>query len=157
MQAATLCFLIKGFPVRETLLGLKKRGFGAGKYAGIGGKVERGEAVETAVIREVAEEINVQIQPEQLQNMGRVQFIFPAKPDWSHDVAIFCDAQWNGLPQESDEIKPFWFSIGQIPYDQMWQDAPHWLPLVLEGKQVQAVISFQEDNESVAEVEMEAW
>lgn len=157
MQAATVCFLIKGNPPQELLLGLKKSGFGAGKYAGIGGKVEKREEVETAVLREVSEEINVQIPRAQLQNRGRIQFIFPAKPAWNHDVAIFRAAQWKGIPQESDEIKPVWFPVNAIPCGQMWQDAAHWLPAVLEGKRIQATIAFQDDNESVATATIETW
>jgi len=34
----TVCFLIKNTQQREVLLGYKKIGFGAGKYAGIGEK-----------------------------------------------------------------------------------------------------------------------
>lgn len=33
------------------LLGLKKKGFGEGKWNGFGGKVETGESIETAAIR----------------------------------------------------------------------------------------------------------
>ena len=154
MQTATVCFLTKGNPANELLLGLKKAGFGAGKYAGIGGKVEADESVETAVLREVIEEISVHIPENQLQNMGRVQFFFPAKPAWNHDVAIFRAEQWVGIPQESNEIKPVWFQIGEIPYDQMWQDAPHWLPFVLEGKQIRATITYRDDNKTVAQVEI---
>lgn len=52
----TLCFLLDGDKV---LLGLKKKGFGQGKWLGIGGKVEEGESVEEAAKREVKEEIGV--------------------------------------------------------------------------------------------------
>jgi 8-oxo-dGTP diphosphatase len=61
MKHMTVCFLLKKTPEREVLLGNKKAGFGAGKYAGIGGKVEADETVEMAVIREVQEEIGVKV------------------------------------------------------------------------------------------------
>jgi len=38
------------------LLGMKKRGFGAGKWNGFGGKVEPGETVEDGAMRELHEE-----------------------------------------------------------------------------------------------------
>lgn len=146
MKVMTLCFLVRG---NSVLLGLKKRGFGAGNYTGVGGKVEAGEDVETAVIRETTEEINIQINPADLQNMGCVHFLFPAKPEWSQSVHLFRVENWSGTPTESDEIRPAWFSINDIPYDHMWADAPYWLPYLLNGQPIMAEITFDSDNSAV--------
>jgi 8-oxo-dGTP pyrophosphatase MutT (NUDIX family) len=54
MGDRTLCFLIRGNPPTEILLGFKKAGFGAGKYAGISGKVEPGETTAMAAARELS-------------------------------------------------------------------------------------------------------
>ena len=35
----------------EILLGMKKRGFGTGKWNGFGGKIEAGETIEQAAVR----------------------------------------------------------------------------------------------------------
>ena len=40
----------------KVLLGLKKRGFGRGKYNGFGGKPKEGESVEETALREAREE-----------------------------------------------------------------------------------------------------
>ena len=45
----------------EILLGLKKRGFGKGRLNGVGGKLEPGETIEEAAIRETEEEIGVNL------------------------------------------------------------------------------------------------
>jgi 8-oxo-dGTP pyrophosphatase MutT (NUDIX family) len=42
------------------LLGMKKRGFGAGKWNGFGGKIEVGETPRAAAIREMKEEACVE-------------------------------------------------------------------------------------------------
>jgi hypothetical protein len=42
----TVCFLMWGNPPQEVLLGFKRAGYGAGKYAGFGGAVEVGETIE---------------------------------------------------------------------------------------------------------------
>ena len=49
----TLVFLREDCRV---LLGMKKRGFGAGKWNGFGGKIETGETITEAAVREVKEE-----------------------------------------------------------------------------------------------------
>jgi 8-oxo-dGTP pyrophosphatase MutT (NUDIX family) len=55
-KIATLLFLQRR---NEILLAMKKRGFGAGRWNGVGGKVESGETIEQALVRECREEISV--------------------------------------------------------------------------------------------------
>ena len=43
--------LVRDVPQRRILLGMKKRGFGAGKWNGFGGKLEPGESVQEAAKR----------------------------------------------------------------------------------------------------------
>jgi 8-oxo-dGTP diphosphatase len=150
-QQMTVCFLQRRAQ-SVVLLGLKKVGFGSGKYAGIGGKVEPGEAVTAAAVREVQEEIGVTVAEVCTQLVGRVTFLFPVRSEWNQEVYIFLVRQWQGEPRESDEMKPAWFEPDRLPYDAMWQDARHWIPLILEGNRIEATISFRDDNETVAEV-----
>ena len=46
----TLLFVLEP-EKKEVLLGMKKRGFGQGRWNGFGGKVQAGETVEDAAIR----------------------------------------------------------------------------------------------------------
>ncbi|MCK4393488.1 NUDIX domain-containing protein, partial [Candidatus Bipolaricaulota bacterium] len=101
MKDATLCFPIRGNPANEVLLGFKKIGFGAGKYNGPGGKVEAGETVATAAIRELEEETGIKICKKDLQQMGHLTFLFPAKPSWNQVVYVFVVTTWEGTPTES--------------------------------------------------------
>ena len=50
----------------RVLLGLKKRGFGAGKWNGFGGKLEPGETVVEAAAREVKEECGLTVKTSDL-------------------------------------------------------------------------------------------
>ena len=65
----TLCLLRRN---EEILLAMKKRGFGEGKYNGVGGKIEGTETPEAAMLRETKEEIGVT--PIQYDNVGVVSF-----------------------------------------------------------------------------------
>jgi 8-oxo-dGTP diphosphatase len=157
MRDGTLCLLIRGNPPEHVLLGLKKQGFGAGKWGGFGGKIEAGETIAGAAVRELQEETGVTVCEENLQLMGHLTFVFPAKPAWNQVVYMFVAARWAGDPVESAEMKPAWFAINDIPYEQMWQDGVHWLPRILSGERIRARFTFKEDNETVDEVEITAW
>lgn len=65
----TLCFLRKG---NKILLAEKQRGFGQGKLNGVGGKLEKGETPEQAMIRETQEEIFVT--PTNFEKVAEVEF-----------------------------------------------------------------------------------
>ena len=147
----TLCFLLRdGDNGDEVLLGLKQAGFGKGKIVGIGGHVEPGETDAEAVIREVLEETGVVLQVEDLADAGSVHFLFPARPEWNMKTTLFTARTWEGEPEPSDEILPEWFRVDTLPVDRMWQDADHWLPVVLEGRRVNVVVTMHTDNETVA-------
>ena len=53
--------------------------------------------------------------------------------------------EWEGTPAESEEMQPKWFSIDSIPYNQMLPDDKYWLPLILEGKKIDAYFDFDEE------------
>jgi len=148
MQNATLVFLLRA---DEILLGLKKRGFAQGKVNGFGGKIEAGESIESAAARELAEECGVRVDLADLQSVARLDFFFSAKSEWDQVVHVFIAKRWRGEPIETDEMVPMWVKTNAIPYDRMWADDIHWLPLVLQGKRVQAAFTFADDNETVKE------
>ncbi len=134
----------------EVLLGLKKRGFGAGKFTGFGGKIEAGEDVKTAAGRELLEETGLIVAERDLEAYGRLTFLFPHQPSWSQVVHLFPVEKWTGKVVETAEMQPCWLSQNDLPWAQMWQDAPLWLPLVLVGERVTMTITFAEDNETVS-------
>jgi len=103
----TLC-IIHQHP--KVLLGMKKRGFGVGRWNGFGGKVNEGETIEQA-------------------------------------------DKFSGIPTESEEMKPEWFDIKEIPFSQMWTDDPFWMPLFLENKKFKGKFVFDE-NDNILEKEL---
>jgi 8-oxo-dGTP pyrophosphatase MutT (NUDIX family) len=157
LTEATLCILVREEPPKYVLLGLKKAGFGAGKYGGFGGKVEEGEAVDTAALRELEEETGVRVRPEHLRYVARLKFLFPARPGWNHFVHVFLVTSWLGEPEETREMSPQWFPADDLPFDTMWQDGRHWLPRVLAGDRIWGRFTFQADNESIETMQLREW
>jgi 8-oxo-dGTP diphosphatase len=149
MKRATLSFLIRRGETDSVLLGLKKRGFGRGKWNGFGGKLEPGETAREAAAREIAEECGLVVYPEDLTPAGRVTFFFPSQPAFDHDVALFAATAWQGEVCETEEMKPAWFPVHDLPLSAMWRDDAHWLPHVLAGSQVEAEFAFADDGETI--------
>lgn len=137
----TLLLVIKD---NKILLACKKRGFGIGKYNGVGGKLESGESVEQGMIRETFEEIG--IAPKDYELRGVIAFDEYYKGEPVLEVThIYVASDFDGEPQETDEMKPFWFDLDKVPYDKMFPDDKFWLPMIIEGEYVIGNFKFDKD------------
>jgi len=142
----TLC-IIHQHP--RILLGMKKRGFGAGRWNGFGGKVLEDEFIEEAVEREIHEEAGIKVND--FERMGIIEFEFQGNPEIL-EVHIFRAKNFSGEPAESEEMKPQWFHVDKIPFDEMWSDDIYWLPLLLNGKKFKGKFLFDNsDNNNILE------
>lgn len=154
MKQTTLNFLIRDDHI---LLAMKKRGFGVGKWNGVGGKVNPGERVGDAIVRETEEEIGVRIHVEDLEPAAILHFHFTSKPDWDQECHVFLTRTWEGEPVETEEMRPQWYPQDNIPYDAMWVDDPYWLPRVLAGEKVVAEFHFTGDGSAFETWKVEEW
>lgn len=135
-ECACLCFIIRAGRI---LLIRKKRGLGAGKINGPGGRLESGETALQSAIRETQEEVGVT--PVGLEQIGELRFQF--LDGYKLHVAVFTARDCIGELCETDEATPIWTDLSQIPYGEMWQDDPHWLPLVLKREIFSGVFVFE--------------
>jgi len=149
MKQTTLCILVRqNKDEDEVLLAMKKRGFGVGKWNGVGGKIDPAKGDRNIVdvaIRESEEEIGIKIRD--LEKVAILKFRFPyipKKKSWDQDVHVFLVKLWDGEPVESEEMLPQWFKMKEIPFNKMWDDDKIWLPQVLAGKKLKADFIFKE-------------
>ena len=154
MRQDTLVFLLND-DTQEILLAMKKRGFGAGKLNGVGGKVGQGESIEAAATREAHEEAGIHIEKKDLLKVAELTFHFAGKPDGDINCHTFFARAWAGEPKESEEMAPEWFSQSNIPYDKMWVDDKYWLPLVLRGEYVVADFIFNHKGSALLKYKIE--
>jgi 8-oxo-dGTP diphosphatase/2-hydroxy-dATP diphosphatase len=135
------------------LLGMKKVGFGAGRWNGFGGKVEKGETVEAAAARELKEEAGIEASVDggadaaagaktgSMQKVGILDFSFENDPVVL-SVHIFKVTDFVGTPVESEEMRPQWFAFDAIPFKQMWIDDEQWIPYIIAGKKFKGSFLF---------------
>jgi 8-oxo-dGTP diphosphatase len=108
VDRATLLFVVAGGRI---LLIREKRGLGAGKINGPGGRIEDGESALAGAVREVEEEIGVT--PTEVSERGELSFQFV--DGYSIHVRVFRAGGFRGEPLETDEAVPMWFPLERIP------------------------------------------
>ena len=138
VDRATLLFVIRD---DQVLLIRKKRGLGAGKINGPGGKLDPGETWHAAAIREVEEEIC--ITPAGVRECGELKFQFA--DGYSIHVRVFAVDDFTGTPSETDEAVPLWFGVDTVPYEEMWADDIIWLPMLFAGQSFSGRFIFDDD------------
>jgi 8-oxo-dGTP diphosphatase len=138
-ERANLCFITRG---NEVLLIHKKRGLGAGKINGPGGRLEPGETAVEAAVREVQEELGVTPRDPKLH--GDLHFQFA--DGYALHCAVFKAAGCLGEPIETEEAIPLWVRRDEVPFDRMWADDIHWLPGLLEGRCFRGYFEFDGDR-----------
>jgi len=134
-ETGTLLFVLRG---SEVLLIRKKRGHGAGKINGPGGKIEAGETPLESACRETHEETG--IEPRDAVLMAEFRFVAMDGPQWYGYV--FLSRNFSGIPRETAEAIPFWCPVSALPFDEMWEDDRIWLPRLLAGERLRGDFLF---------------
>ena len=134
-ECATLMFIRQD---DRLLLIEKKRGFGAGYFNAPGGRLEPGETPLECAVRETQEELC--ITPINPEHAGTLMFHFID----GHSIhgEVFTATRFEGTPTETDEAVPYWVSVDDLPWHNMWADDPIWYPKLLAGKKFTGRFTF---------------
>ena len=146
---ATLMFIVDE-AAQQVLLIRKKRGLGAGKINGPGGKIDPGESSVACAIRETQEELGVTA----LDPVRHGELWFQFVDGLALHVDVFRATRWEGEPVETPEAIPLWTPLLAIPFDEMWADDRYWLSQVLvEKRQFIGRFLFDDDTMLTNDVE----
>ncbi len=124
---ATLLFIVRD---GQVLLIHKKRGIGAGKINGPGGKIDPGETLLECALRETHEEVGLKALG--ARELGRLSFQFV--DGLSIHCTVFRADDCEGETVETPEAIPFWAPTDDLPFDGMWADDRVWLPVLLQER-----------------------
>ncbi|MBN1618606.1 NUDIX domain-containing protein [Candidatus Dojkabacteria bacterium] len=136
----TLCYLrrVNNRGETEYLLG---KHYKQGKWNGFGGKVGdkaefKNETIEESLEREGLEEFGIKvIKP---QKRGIILFVFYDEAGQENKVLchLFFADQYEGEITASEEmLSPTWFTLGDMPWEEMWPNDRIWLEEVLKRDQ----------------------
>ncbi|TPX68925.1 hypothetical protein SpCBS45565_g02790 [Spizellomyces sp. 'palustris'] len=159
---------------RRVLLGMKKRGFGAGYWNGycpassslpyldllmstfcngfrrfdnrFGGKVEKGETILEGAVRELEEEAGIRVSD--LDRAGMLWFHFDGDPT-GLEVHVYRGEAFEGVVTETEEMRPEWFSLDKIPFHIMWPDDQIWWPVFVGNKKFCGRFRFAKDQKEI--------
>ncbi|KNC99035.1 uncharacterized protein SPPG_05985 [Spizellomyces punctatus DAOM BR117] len=146
-KVLTLVFVFGDFDgERRVLLGMKKRGFGAGYWNGFGGKVEKGETILEGAVRELEEEAGIRVS--HLERAGMLWFHFEGDPT-GLEVHVYRGETFEGVVSETEEMRPEWFSLDKIPFHIMWPDDQIWWPVFVGNKKFCGRFRFAKDQKEI--------
>ncbi len=100
----------------------------AGKYNGLGGHLEPGEDVQTALLREVLEEAGLAIHDVRLRCVVHVDVGDPLQGVLFFVFTAASDARVTGASPDGELA---WFPTNELPLSEMVEDLPELLPRVL--------------------------
>lgn len=136
---ATLLFVVRD---GQVLLIRKKRGLGAGKINGPGGKLDPGETPLQCAVRETFEEVGVRATG--VREAGQLWFEFV--DGLRIHCTVFRADGCEGQAIETAEAIPLWTPADALPYAEMWADDRFWLPALLAGQPFKLWSTFDDDR-----------
>ena len=145
-QQAILCFLIKD---DQILLAESDYRLDRKTWNGITGFITNQQKIEFETAKVIYDAIKVQINPQDLEKVA-VQHVFQKNSDESIQETVtisifFCD-RFIGEPHLTGNFRPRWFSLDDIPYEEMFEDTKDWLPRLLSGEKLIIEILTEENT-----------
>lgn len=117
MKNTTLCYIERGGQYLMLYRNKKRQDENAGKWLGVGGKLEAGESPEECVAREVREETGLTLTEYRLR--GLVTFV---SGDWCEYMFLFTAAGFEGaLNSACDEGELAWVDQSAVPALPLWE------------------------------------
>lgn len=160
----SLVFLFRNGKI---FLAEKKRGFGAGKLNGYGGKFEEKKGDKTILdcaCREVKDESTLDIKPDSFKELGYIDFYFDDKPEDNKRVFVYRVDEFEGVPEETEEMKKAeLFDFKKIPKERMWEADREFLPSIRDGKPIKGeahyaeggrLVSWKDHNSNLNEIKL---
>ncbi len=122
---SVLCYLEREGQYLMLYRNKKKQDINAGKWIGVGGKLEAGESPEEALLREVQEETGLTLTA--YRHRGLVTFSADGYTEYMH---LYTATDWEGTLTDCDEGELRWISKSQVLSLPLWEGNKYFLELL---------------------------
>lgn len=133
------------------LLGEKKDGRFKGLVNGPGGVQEPGESLVDCLVRETWEEFKILLDKDSLQHVAVLDCYTGDELDFR--VHVYWTNGFIGFPEETESMKPMWAFRNELPYAQMHEADPFWMPRALARVQFNANMYYREQGKGYLGIE----
>lgn len=116
MKPSTLCYLIRDGQWLMLLRNKKKNDINAGKWIGVGGKIEPGETPREGMRREIYEETGLHVS--HLDYRGIIYFIYEKKD--AEKIWTYTANDFDGNPTECNEGTLAWIPAKDVLNLELW-------------------------------------
>ncbi|MSU74763.1 8-oxo-dGTP diphosphatase [Candidatus Kaiserbacteria bacterium] len=150
MKIATLVIITRG---NQVLLGLKKDGseIGEGTLNAPGGKVESGETLLECLVREVFEEVGIELDPLKAERRAIITFHAGGIPNF--EVHVYRTSDFIGEPHETKSMVPDWYDIDTLPVYDMLESDHTWFLRAVRGEKFRANVYYRKRAEGFERIE----
>lgn len=141
MKIATLGIVLND--TGHILLGEKKKGeIGTGVLSGPGGKLDPGETLETCLIRETREELEIELDPVSLDQVALIDFYVGGEVDFR--VYVYRARILHGALRETADMIPAWYPLTDATFARTYESDRHWLPQAARGERFRANVFYRD-------------
>ena len=144
----TLAYLIKDGKWLMLLRNKKENDINEGKWIGVGGKVEEGESVEQAAIREIEEETGYIV--DDIEYCGEVLFLYDIAP--AERIYVYQSRNFHGEEIECTEGSLSWIKEEDIMDLSLWEGDRIFLKKMMEGNIPFHIMLHYDENAKLVEV-----
>ena len=133
MVETTLCYIERNGKYLMLFRNKKKEDINAGKWIGVGGKLEPGETPDECLLREVKEETGLELTSYQ----KRGDILFRTEPD-GEEIMMYlytADGFRGTLSESCSEGELAWIPIPEVMDLALWEGDRIFLKDLVEGKQ----------------------
>lgn len=139
---SVLCYLERDGQYLMLYRNKKKNDINAGKWIGVGGKLEAGESPEEALLREVKEETGLTLT--NYRRRGLVTFSADGYTEYMH---LYTADTWSGTLTDCDEGELRWIPKTDVPNLPLWEGDMHFLKLLTaDGPYFSMKLRYENDQ-----------
>lgn len=145
MSKTVLCYIIKENKVLMLHRVKRENDLNEGKWLGLGGHIEKNETPESALLREIKEEANLDLIS--YDRRGIVNFYYNNL--YGEKIYVFTSSEFGGILSECDEGILKWVNIKDVNKLNLWEGDRIFLDILFNTKDYFEIDLYYENDKLI--------